>query len=215
MEDFVTLRFGDRVTLVSVGDDVHAQTFAATVVSHNSNRVEVTLDQPIEGTSRPYILVVGEGEAARFIAIEESAGAGMQVPITTLGPWQNAADRRASSRFPTYRPCQLVTGETTTPGHILDLSMDGIAIEAVGWAGERFILRVDVGNGRIGIPCESVSFQDTVADLVVVHARFEDLTVAEGIAVIELSESIRADFEAAQARLVSSRRRPTRSLQAG
>ena len=209
------LRPGDRVTLVGVGDAVQADTIAATVVSHDGNRVEVTLDQPLEGASRPLILASGEGESARFIGSEESAGSGTQLPITTLGPWQNAANRRASPRFPTYRPCELIVGSTVTRGHILDLSMEGIAIEAVGWTGERFILRLHVGSGLAEIPCESVSFQETAADLVVVHARFENLTVAEKTAVIELSESIRADFEAAQARLVKPRRRPSRSLRAG
>lgn len=215
MDELVTLRFGDRVTLVSVGEGEHATTFAATVVSHHGNSVELTLDQPFDGTSRPYILVSGEGESARFIAIEESAGAGTRVPVTTLGPWQNAADRRASSRFPTYRPCRLVAGDTVVEGHMLDLSMHGFAVESGAWSAEHFVLRVESGSSLIELPCVTVGLQHTAADLVVIHARFEDLTVAEGLAVIELTESVRADFEAAQSRLVSAHPRPMRSLRAG
>ena len=142
------------------------------------------------------------------------SGPGRNVPITTLGPWQNAADRRMSSRFPTYRPCELRVGEQATSGHLLDLSMDGVAIEVVAWEGERFVLHVDANERRIEIPCESVGAQQTAGQLMVVRARFDGLTVAEGLAVMELSELVRTDFEAAQARLVSSRRRPTRSLRA-
>ena len=212
MEDIGTLRFGDRVTLVSVGGGGHATTFAATVSSRHGNSVEVTLEPPFDGASRPYLLVLGEAEAAHYIAIEESADPGMQLPVATLGPWQNAAEKRASSRFPTYRPCQLVAGETAAEGRILDLSLDGIAVEAVGWEAERFTLRVEAGGGEIDLPCQAVGFQHTVADLVVVHARFEPLTVAEGLAVADLGRSVRAEFEAAQIRLVGAGRRPTRPL---
>lgn len=210
VEDLGRLRFGDRVTLVSEGD--HATIFAATVSSHHGNRVELTLEPPFDRASRPYIPVLGEGEAARFIAIEESTDPGKPLLAATLGPWQNAAEKRASSRFPTYRPCQLLAGETVAEGHILDLSLDGIAVEATGWEAERFTLRVEAGGGQIDLPCQAVGFQHIVADLVVVHARFEPLTVAEGLAVADLGRSVRDDFEAAQIRLVSARRRPTRSL---
>lgn len=215
VDDLVTLRSGDRVTLVSVDNGVHTTVFAATVVSHSGNRIDVTLDEPFAATSRPYILVSGEGEGARFIAIGESTGAGPKVPITTLGPWQNAADRRESSRFPTYRPCLLLSAGAATEGHILDLSMHGVAVEATSWQGGPFVLRVGASGAASEIPCETVGIQKTAASLVVVHARFENLSIAEGMAVMELSESIRADFEAAQARLVTARRRPTRTLQTG
>lgn len=212
VEDLGRLRFGDRVTLVSVGEGDHATIFAATVSSHHRNRVEVTLEPPFDGALTPYLLVLGEGGTARFIAIEESTDPGTQLPVATLGPWQNAAEKRASSRFPTYRPCQLVAGETAAEGRILDLSLDGIAVEVVGWEAEHFTLRVEAGGGEIDLPCQAVGFQHAVADLVVVHARFEPLTVAEGLAVADLGRSVRAEFEAAQIRLVSASRRPTRSL---
>ncbi|MEP6871336.1 MAG: PilZ domain-containing protein [Anaerolineaceae bacterium] len=212
MENIGTLRFGDRVTLVSVGDGGHATTFAATVSSRHGNAVEVTLEPPFEGVSRPYLLVSGEAEAGHYIAIEESADPGTQLSAAALGPWQNPAEKRASARFPTYRPCRLVTGETAVEGRILDLSLDGIAIEAVSWEAEHFTLRVEAGDGEIDLPCQAVGFQHTVGDLVVVHARFEPLTVAEGQAVADLGRSARAEFEAAQLRLVSAGHRSTRSL---
>lgn len=215
MGDLVSLRPGDRVTLVCVGDGVDARTFAATVTSHRGTQVDVSLDEPLGSKARPHMLVSGEGDGANCVAIEEADASGAHVPLTTLGPWQNAADRRASARFPTYLPCQLVNGSEVAEGHLLDLSAHGAAIEAVGWAGETFALRVDAGSGQADIPCETVSLQNTVAGLVVVHARFQDLTVGEGMAVMALSELVRADFEAAQSRLVTPFKRTTRPLARG
>lgn len=215
MGDLVSLRAGDRVTLVCVSDGSNAMAFAATVTSQRGSHVDVTLDEPYGNTVRPYILVSGEGDGANFVAIEESAASGAHVPLTTFGPWQNAADRRASARFPTYLPCQLVNGSEVAEGHLLDLSAHGVAIESVGWAGGTFTLRVDAGSGPVDIPCETVSLQNTVAGLVVVHARFQDLTVGEGMAVMALSELVRADFESAQSRLVTPFRRPSHSRARG
>ncbi len=196
MSSHTPLDAGRPVTVVCErnGARVSCET---TVVRDLVDTVEVAIEGfSAERSGRPIALIVGDDVTSEFVSIQDCAIQAGTVTLETWGPWQRVSDRRSSARFSMSIACELRGKEHVVPGLCLDVSMDGVSIQTTAWDEPGFTLALQIGDRWAELPCTVVRLA-AAEGTTEVHARFDDLSMEAGLALVGLVEASREASNAA------------------
>ena len=195
-KDFIAGEY--RRVVVITECDGQRESLPAYVLSAAGSVLELEIKADPRWAERRALGVIAEAPNGPLTAtVADGVVSGSVLKLRLASRWRPSVDRRGSLRLPVHLSCELVSGENSTPGLCLDITLSGAAIECREWTEQVFRLRLASRSGPVELNCRAVNIETSLGGSVV-HCAFRPMSLRTRAVLVDLVETARREFEEAQ-----------------